>query len=250
MIAEYALSCLKGKGRELYEDNYYFFDNISEDGRDKKLSTVTDKAALIAVFDGVGGMPHGELASEIAAETLKSEIKASFPENCGDLLRISEKINKRLCSVMRDNNIKFGTTATLLLLGEDRYSICNIGDSPAFLLRQGEFSQLSADHTEQKNIECVVQNAHIKSKKTQLTQYLGIDEREMILEPFAADGELQKGDRFLICTDGVTNAVPHELIKEITNGGTVGSIVGKLSNAAIDNGGLDNITVMCAIIRG
>lgn len=245
------MACCKGKTGKLYEDNYYFFGNISEDDRNKKFTTITDKAATVAVFDGIGGMPHGEIASRVAAATLKNAIKTSAPANSNELSGILNLINKILCNIMHGSNLKFGTTAELMLINNDSAYFCNIGDSPAFLIRDNEITQISSDHIEQKNVDRVKGSANTKSIKRGLTQYLGIDKEEMILEPHTDTVQIKTGDRLIICTDGLTNMLDLETIKKtVSNSKNADTIVSDLMNAAVDNGGTDDITIICASIRG
>lgn len=251
MIAEYSFACCKGKTREVYEDNYYFFGNISENGRDEKLTTVTDETATIAVFDGVGGMSHGEIASRIAAATLKSTIKDAAPANSGELSKIFNLINLKLCDAMNGTNLKFGTTAALATINNGVVHLCNIGDSPVFLIRDNEITQISVDHIEQKNVERLNNTADANNVKRGLTQYLGIAEDEMILEPYTATVQIKAGDILLICTDGLTNILDPETVKNTVNSSRSPAFVAAdLMDEAMLNGGTDNITIICVSVRG
>lgn len=251
MIAEYCLACAKGNVREKYEDNYLFFGNISDMGLNKKLITVSDQSSLIAVFDGIGGMDHGEIASKIAADTLKRITEKSYPKNSYDLIESLRIINEKLCDVMDDYNMKFGSTASLLLLDGFDYYICNIGDSPVFLVRDKNIKQISIDHTEQKNVEQIDSINKNRIKKTKLTQHLGIDKNEMIIEPFSMSGKIKTGDKFLICSDGLTDMVNLSDIGEIINTCNDANLMSsKLLEKAIGNGGIDNVTIISVVIRG
>lgn len=251
MVAEYCLVCAKGNIREKYEDNYLFFGNISDMGLSKKLITVSDQASLTAVFDGIGGMDHGEMASKIAADTLRKIIEQSFPKNSDDLIESLRIINEKLCDVMDDYNVKFGSTASLLLLDSFDYYICNIGDSPIFLVRDNNIKQISVNHTEQKNVEQIDSVNKIRIKKSKLTQHLGIDKNEMIIEPFSMSGKIKTGDKFLICSDGLTDIVNLFDISEIINTCNDANLMSsKLLEKALDNGGIDNVTIISAVIRG
>lgn len=251
MIAEYCLVCAKGNVREKYEDNYLFFGNVSDMGLNKKLITVSDQTSLIAVFDGIGGMSHGEIASKIAANTLKKIIEKSYPKNSNDLIESLRIINEKLCDVMDDHNMKFGSTASLLLLDGFDYYLCNIGDSPVFWVRENNIKQISVDHTEQKNVEQIDFDNKKRIKKSKLTQHLGINKNEMIIEPFSMSGKIKAGDKFLICSDGLTDMVNLFDISEIINTYNDANLISsKLLEKALENGGNDNVTIISAVIRG
>ena len=134
-----------------------------------------------------------------------------------------------------------GSTAVLLgLWGKTAY-IANIGDSRALLYRQGVLQQISKDHTDQFLLDL----HGINNRKPRLTQHLGIEPEEMVIEPYLTEVVIQPGDLFLLCTDGLTDMIAvdeitHTLQKNIDVMETVAALI----NRAMDYGGRDNATVM------
>ena len=119
--------------------------------------------------------------------------------------------------------------------------ICNLGDSRGYLLRGGKLLQISQDHTD----AAFMQENGITGRKPYLTQYLGIDPDEMMIEPYIKSYYLQEGDTFLICSDGVTDMVEEqEICRILAHNEDVGDCVDLLIQAALDGGGKDNITAI------
>ena len=134
-----------------------------------------------------------------------------------------------------------GSTVAGYYLLDDRFWVCNMGDSKCYLYRDGVLAQMSEDHTD----EAEMQKIGITGRKPMLTQYFGIDPNEMVLEPHIQSGYILSGDQLLICSDGLTDMVPEEEIKAILETSADPSLaVNKLVNAALDGGGKDNITVI------
>ena len=123
--------------------------------------------------------------------------------------------------------------------------IANIGDSRVYGFRNGRINQLSSDHTD----EVLMKEQGITGRKPHLTQYLGIDPDELCLEPFIKSYRYEEGDRFLICSDGVTDMVDENLITEIVNRSSTPEIaVQRLIKEAKNNGGKDNITAIVCFV--
>src|SRR5699024_8359480 len=114
-----------------------------------------------------------------------------------------------------------------------------------FLYRSGKINQISVDHTDQF---LFAKQDRLK-RKPRLTQHLGIDPEEMIVEPYIAEIKFQKEDLFLLCSDGLTDMLDENEIKEVLHdNSTVASQTEILIQRALRNGGRDNITViLCKI---
>lgn len=248
MIVEYSLVSDIGKTREINQDDFCFFGKTREN-RKSSFVTVTEQNSFVAVFDGIGGMQHGETASKIIATTVNKHIANKFPTDELMLGEMALASNEKLCIEMKRTKIKCGSTLSMLLISEGMYYICNIGDSPIFLLRKGKLSKISIDHIELVNYEKIAKTESKNSHKD-LTQYIGISPDEMILEPYLAKGEIERGDKFILCTDGLPSMVPHEDIEFITSNCNIAHEIAKqLVNKALENGGTDNITVVCAVVQ-
>lgn len=202
---------------------------------------------LLGVFDGMGGYNAGEEASFLAATTAgKYYPRVAAGEDPGALLEeLCMDANKAVCEVSKGN--RMGTTCALLHLTSGAYTICNVGDSPIFLFRDGLLSQISLDHNGRRTYEAATGMPAPLGKKFALTQCIGIPEDEMLIEPFLASGALEPGDVFLLCSDGVTDMVTQERIGEIISTCKEPKEIMKvLVEEALEAGGRDNITAICA----
>ena len=133
------------------------------------------------------------------------------------LLRICKSANEVVCNEML-NVIKgrMGTTASMLCFFEEHYHLCNIGDSPIFLFRDNKLSEISYEHTEKENYILIYGEENVpKDKKFRLTQHIGIFPEELQIEPYLSCDEIKKGDRFVICSDGLTDMLTDEQIERV-----------------------------------
>jgi len=116
-----------------------------------------------------------------------------------------------------------------------------VGDSPAYFFREGRLSLISVPHTNYRLLE--LQGA--KGMKPSLTQFLGLDEEDVLIEPHIQRGVLQKGDRILLCSDGLTDMIKDEEIESIMKRrADAGQCVRILLEEALHKGGRDNITII------
>lgn len=246
-----ACYCHIGKVRANNEDNFVFDGKCLEaDNRGLKKPVVLrhncDRQNLcVSVFDGMGGEAYGEEASFAAAQEMKKELR-----RLSDFVIPEKYFLTDCCSRMNDavftraqelGTLYMGTTVAALLFTNREVYSCNLGDSKTFRLRNGEFLQLSKDHTDEDYLQ-----AHsITNRKPYLTQHLGIDPEEFQLEPHIAKGELQNCDQYLICSDGLTDMLSRlEICNLMSEGKSANDSAERLVNAALKNGGKDNVTVI------
>ncbi len=242
----------RGKVRQKNEDNLYVNGLMLEKKNDgltpRSIQTGTEEARLVGVFDGMGGYAAGEYASFLAASTAAELMTAHAAQLSGEelMLRICQLANTRVCEAMQQGSFeRIGTTASMLHLSRDRYTICNVGDSPVFLYRDGALQMISQEHTERANYERITGKKAPPNKKFRLTQNIGIFEDEMLIEPYCASDEIRSGDCFLLCSDGLTDMVSTEVIADVlSSGSAVQQKVETLLQMALDNGGKDNITIV------
>ncbi len=252
----YAIKALaysfKGNYRENNEDNYYingkFMKEEHTDNLDKTF-VFGDKASLFGVFDGLGGEDKGETASYIAAKTL-SEFKENFDSDV-----YFKRANEEICKLYQENTKKrIGTTACIVSIKGKKATVANIGDSKIFLFRKGKLLQLSEEHTTLSAMlkSGVLTNDDISKfgLKNSLSQCLGIRESEMIIKPYSCDvGQIQNGDIFLICSDGVSNGVSDDEICSILK--KKNNFAKKIVEKAVSNGSKDNATaVVIKVYKG
>jgi len=208
----------------------------------------TKHRLLAAVFDGMGGISNGEIASRIAAEELLLFDRHKFTERVNQFV---QNTNKKICAYSEGS--KMGTTFVALSIEEDYYYFSNMGDSRGYLYRNGNLKQITKDHNMVREMYlCGVlslEQAKSHPGRHAIYQFLGMPEEDgemLILEPYMGeDIKAQAGDICLLCSDGLTDMVEDDKIAAILSG--KGSVIEKaecLKKAALDNGGRDNITII------
>jgi PPM family protein phosphatase len=205
---------------------------------------------LFAVADGLGGHLGGEVASQMAVETLTEATKSDGPDD-GIPDRLREAIHRANVAVAeRASNdprlTGMGTTLTALVVGSDRIYLGHVGDSRAYLLRDGELQALTEDHTLVRRMvregRLTPEQAEIHPQRSVLTRALGIEDQ---LEVDQATVEVTVGDRLLLCSDGLTSMVSDEDIRKILAGHDEPQAASEaLVEAANEAGGQDNITTV------
>jgi serine/threonine protein phosphatase PrpC len=203
-----------------------------------------DRLGLVAVADGMGGHQAGEVASATALEALRAAVAS------GESLREAiEGANEAVLEKSEsDRELHgMGTTLTAGMLGTDgSLTIGHVGDSRAYLIRDGELRQITDDHSLVEELvrggELTPEQAEVHPQRSIITRALGID-RQVDVDVYPI--ELQPGDRILLCSDGLTTMLRPD---EITN------ILGReqdpqraaqlLVDAANAAGGEDNITAV------
>lgn len=205
-------------------------------------------ARLIAVADGMGGAAAGDLAS---AETMNivRELDRDLPDidPLDALQRAVAHANTRLGQLVReDPSVEgMGTTLEAMLWDGKRFATAHIGDSRAYLLRDGELTQISIDHTFVQSLvdegKITPDEARVHPHKSLLLRVmLGRDDNEADLDWF--EGRL--GDRFLLCSDGLTDMVDDATIEQVLGAETIDMAATDLVRRALENGGYDNVTVV------
>lgn len=244
-----------GNVRKKNEDNLFFCGTIlPEEKQDAYILTQrcdTKAPLLFGVFDGMGGYSAGERASFLMAELAQSICEGSASNPTERLLRLCDEANLAVCQEMRNHDgSRMGTTASMLYFYKNTFTLCNIGDSPIFLYRDGMLSQIHQEHTERATYEAVTGRPADPRKKFRLTQNVGMFPDEIAIEPYCAEGKLLPGDIFLICSDGITDMVqPPEIIEILRSEKDSESITHRLLEAALAAGGKDNATVICVCVE-
>lgn len=210
------------------------------------------EARLFAVADGLGGHAGGEVASRIAVRTLSERLGDGRPHGLPDRPAIEGAIgdaNAAIRSAAEENRALagMGTTITALLLAADgAYRIAHVGDSRAYLLRDGELRRLTRDHTYvQEMVErgrLTDEQARLHPRSSMLTRALGI---EAGVDVSLYEGSARPGDRFLLATDGLTGLLPESDLRSfLADEDSPEELVADLVKAANAAGGTDNITVV------
>ena len=245
-----------GKKRKNNEDNYYFdgsFMNSDNNGTPQILTkdgtnfeVAMNKGSFYAVFDGMGGGEYGEVAAFTAAEETHrffENEKAIDPHDVTiSLQRYCNRANEKVVEAGYNLGVEnMGSTLAGLYFYDGCAWACNLGDSRCFLYRNGDLWQISEDHTDALEME----RNGITGRKPYLTQYLGVDPKDLQLVPHVESYSVMEGDIFLACTDGLTDMVSEKKIASILEEcATPESAVEELIRKALAAGGRDNVTVI------
>ncbi|WP_084263480.1 PP2C family protein-serine/threonine phosphatase [Actinomadura formosensis] len=203
---------------------------------------------LLAVADGMGGHPHGDLASRTAITTLAGRPLTGDP--AAGLAAAVAEIAARLDELGRQEPelARMGTTLTAMAWDGTRFAVAHIGDSRAYLLRRGDLFQLTRDHT-------VVQSLVDAGQLTQAeaAQHPAGSALVKALqsggsgEPDVFRHDALPGDRYLLCSDGLSGVVPPEALRAaLAAAARPADAVPRLIDLANRAGGPDNITCVVA----
>jgi len=203
---------------------------------------------LFAVADGMGGAQAGEVASRLAVEALADDGGGTGGES--RVLELIQEANRRVYEHQGSNSDTsgMGTTMTVALVEDGIVTIGHVGDSRAYLVRDGAVDQLTEDHSLVAELirsgKLSPEEAESHPQRSVITRALGSDP-DVDVDTFTV--EAQPGDVFLLCSDGLTSMVGDEAILDAVEGhrddldGAASELV-QLANRA---GGEDNITVVC-----
>ncbi len=206
---------------------------------------------LLAVADGMGGHAAGEVASAL---TIASMAELDSEQPGGDMLKALAMAvataNARLQEKIISNPAVegMGTTLTALLWSNGRAGVCHIGDSRGYLLRDGELYQITHDHT---LVQSLVDEGRISandvSTHPQRSLLLRALDGRSIAEPDLSVHESMPGDRYLLCSDGLSGVVSDETLRDTLSTIKDPEIATRqLIELAIHGGGPDNITCIVA----
>lgn len=259
-------ACCSDRGlvRENNEDNILFdgkFLDADSTGTGNILSaayafpaSASDENVLFAVYDGIGGMQCGEVASYIAAQAAenfftdpeKMEPEDNKSDFAGSLEHMYQYMNLAVWLAGEEyGSMDIGTTAVSLCFHEGSAWVSNAGDSRCYLLRDGELIRLSVDHTNETALKAL----GFTKVKPQLTQFVGMDPGEVVLVPSESQTEVREGDTFLLCSDGLTDMVSEDEVRDILAECSEPAEAARLLvRIAKQNGGRDNITVIIAAV--
>jgi len=206
---------------------------------------------LFAVADGMGGAKAGEVASRVAIQTLVEHLprlaEADEEAAGAELAAAAEDANARVyaLSVEHRSQAGMGTTLTVLLLTEQGARVAHIGDSRAYVLRDGILEQVTDDHSlvgeMVRNGEISLEEAAGHPLRSVLSRALGT-EPEVEIDLLEVD--VRAGDTLLLCSDGLSGVVPHDKLAELAGEDSPGGAAERLVKAALALGGPDNITAL------
>ncbi len=250
-----------GKVRTTNEDALAVKDLASGDQIDAATTSALDvqeRGVLLAVSDGMGGHQAGEVASALVLESLQTAMQQASLQP-GTKGRIHEQLEEAvlranstvLTAARAENRRGMGATLTAVFVrGREAY-IAEVGDSRGYLLRNGRLRQITRD---QSLVQLMVdhgvmsaEEAKHSASKNVILQAMGLaaDVRVAI-----ARLELRRGDRILLCSDGVTNEIPDDDLKEILIGSEPRAACDSMIATANERGGRDNQTAIVADLTG
>jgi serine/threonine protein phosphatase PrpC len=204
---------------------------------------------LLAVADGMGGHAAGDVASKVVIAALQ-HLDDDTPS--GDLLQsLREAVfdgSEHLREVIRDSPQLegMGTTLTAILFAGGRLGLCHVGDSRAYLLRDGQMSQITHDDTFVQTLiddgRITAEEANSHPQRSLLLRALNGQE----VEPDLSMREARAGDRYMLCSDGLSGVVSEETIAEALKDPDPEATADRLVELALRSGGPDNVTVIVA----
>jgi PPM family protein phosphatase len=228
---------------------------ISETGhRDNNEDAVLGSPRLLAVADGVGGEVAGEVASRMAIDKLRSlatrRLERALDE---ELAAAVVDANSALGSVIarRPQLAGMSTTLTAVALSDDgRYLVANVGDSRTYLLRDGELRRLTRD---QSLVQALIDRGALSEEEAR-----SHPQRSVVLE--ALDGgdrrppaietvEARRGDRLLLCSDGVSDYVDDDDLARVLAGAERDAVAAELARLALARGSRDNVSAIVADVE-
>lgn len=206
------------------------------------------KPPLYAVADGMGGQAAGEVASAMTLDTLAKRAAkkglAHAVREANSVVFKKQEHDPALAGM--------GTTLTALVVDGDALRFAHVGDSRAYLLREGELRLLTEDHT--------LVNEWVRKGDISPEQALSHPQRSILTRAIGTEAEVnidelsftpEPGDRFLLCSDGLTTMLHDDAIRDILAGhpGEPQATADALVEAANEAGGFDNITVVVLDVK-
>ena len=252
----FAARCEKGPVRAENQDNFCL-DGVFVPARlmqePQRVAGGPSKAGYLAVFDGMGGEARGDLAaltSASLASAMRSELSRcrTGDEIKARVLAFTEQANSAVAKRSREEGRRIGTTMAMLVFRQDAVHVFSVGDSPIFRLSGGKLEKLTQDDTFAqllvKRGELTPAQAERDPRRNSLTQHIGMIDVTLRLH-CSCDIPVAAGDRFLLCSDGLTDMVPTRAIASLlASAGTAQEAADALVLAALKGGGRDNVTAL------
>ena len=214
--------------------------------RDKNQDSycIRERDGLWAVADGMGGHEGGEWASGKLVEKLEAvEVPDDLDEAAAAVAGAIRAANAAILAEAAERGRQMGTTLVALVVKGGRYRVLWVGDSRAYRLRDGDFTQLSRDHTQvQEMVDRGLMAAdqlvghpmsHILSRAVGARESFEIDQVE---------GEVAPGDVFLLCSDGLHGYVEKDVIRRLLGRGAPERALDELIALTLEAGAPDNVT--------
>jgi protein phosphatase len=223
---------------------------ISHPGRKRRHNedSYVIEPPLFVIADGMGGAKAGEVASGLAVSAVEAE-QADGARGEQRVTELIEEANRRVFRRASEDREAYGmgTTMTVALVEDDKVAFGHVGDSRAYLIRDGQLDQLTDDHSLVAELvrggKLTPEEAESHPQRSVITRALGT-EPDIDVDTFTVEAE--PGDVFMLCSDGLTTMVDDEtILDEVEQNRTdLREAAKALVNAANRGGGEDNITVI------
>lgn len=214
------------------------------------------KGSMFVVADGMGGHRGGEIASQLAVDAVITSYYASRESDPSKALHEAfTEANRVVVEKSRSDVSLFGmgTTCTVLVLRAGEAYIAHVGDSRAYLLREGDLSQLTEDHSLVGEMVrqgiLTDEDARTHPRRNVITRSIGTHD-VLSFETSFPPRRFREGDVFLLCTDGLTSLVGERDLKTLLESNPPRAACDALIDLANENGGKDNVTVLVVKVGG
>jgi serine/threonine protein phosphatase PrpC len=205
-----------------------------------------DQSGVWAVADGMGGHAKGDWASATIVEQLAGPLASvGFDSACRELAERIHRANGLIFAEAEQRETQMGSTVVALHVQGRRFAILWVGDSRAYVLRDGILHLLSRDHTQIQEMldrgllsPAEAENhpmGHVLARAVGVTPQVEVD---------VIQDEVEPGDTFLLCSDGLHGCVPHERIAELAALHPVEAVARGLVDLTVEHGAPDNVTVV------
>jgi len=230
---------------------------VRKGNEDSFYADANEYRGLFIVADGMGGHAAGEVASQMTVSIISDDLaELNDLESAHALELVSQSVhhaNRAVYQRTVEEREKYGmgTTASVLVLADERFIIGHVGDSRIYLLRDGELKQLTHDHSvvqEQLDAGIITPDeARNHRQSNVITRCIGIGGS---VEPDLIDGDVRLGDVFLLASDGLTGMVEDRRLQQLLASRAAPSrVVDALIAEANARGGVDNITAVVVRIH-
>ena len=235
---------ITGNFRDNNEDNYF----------------IDDDQRFFIVADGMGGQNAGEKASAIAVDVIPRQLAELMNfEGCSKddavsaIDRSVEQANSEIMALseLDPSTRNMGTTVVLLVQSGDKFYIGGVGDSRVYSLREGNLTQLTKDHS---LTQALLEAGTINEEEAKTHRYRNVLYRYLGTKDGSAGTEALEvtpvsGDRFFLCSDGVTDGIAdEEILKVMSSSDDAQEIAESLVQAAVAGGSRDNITAVVVLV--
>lgn len=205
-----------------------------------------DAAALWIVADGMGGHEGGQWASQtLVAQFAALDLDINRNARGAAIVRALEEGNRAIHDAATAAGKQMGTTAVVVHTDADDVLLIWVGDSRIYRLRGPAFEQLTRDHT---LVQDLVERGALAPEEAETHPMSHVLSRavgtEAVLRYDSVVGKAQAGDRYLLCSDGLTKVVPDALVAAILSGGTIDAAADRLIAETLERGAPDNTTVV------